>query len=452
MAKKIFVLRTNSLVSKEGSTLCFDSDNEVVIPFPVLDELEKLTQEFSAKGKNARKVLEYISSFKISELMSPHGVIQSNGSRLRLVKEDSNILIPLDGLKPFDLKCLQIVKKLASENPKTSVILVTKNAALRIKANSIGIKAQNFKDDLFPTLEEQYTGRIECQTSDEKLNSFFKTGEMKLEAIYKYKNIEWYPNMFLVITSPSGGSAVARFDGKKIVKLNHISCHPYGITPKNVGQKMMLEALMESPETAPIVIIKGGAGTGKTYQSLASALQQTSETPQVYSQILVSSPVQTVGQERIGFLPGDIEEKFNPHLGGITDNIRLLLKGGNKDDKTPMRYQENGDYFFERGIMQVQPIGFLRGRTIVNTFFIIDETQNIDPEDIKSIVSRSGQGCKMVFLGDPTQIDNPALNERFNGLVYLTEKMKNSNLAWQITLKDEESVRSEVARLAARIL
>lgn len=449
MAKKIFVLRTHSLVSKENSTLCFDSDNEVVIPFPILDELEKISQEFSAKGVNARKILEYLSSFKISELTSDKGVIQLNGSTLRLVKEKPDEKIELSNLKPLDLKCLQIVKFLMNENKKTPVILVTKNAALRIKANSIGIKAQSFKDDLYPTLKEQYTGRIECKTNDIKLEHFYKNGFMPTKDIISSNQIEWVTNMFLLIKSPTS-SAIGRYDGKNIVKLNYQDYHPYGITPKNIGQKMIVEALMESTERAPLVIIKGGAGTGKTYQSLAVALEQTLlASPKVYSQILVSSPTQTVGQERLGFLPGEIEDKFNPHLGGIMDNVKILCQSRKIDNKNSKHTQKS---LFDNGTIQVQPIGFLRGRTIVNSFFIIDETQNISPDDIKSIVTRIGEGSKFIFLGDPTQIDNPLLNERYNGLVYLSERMKNNPLAWQITLTEEESVRSKLAKEASKIL
>lgn len=448
MGRKIFILKAETLVAKANCTLCFDSDNDVVIPFPVLDELESLSHQYNEKGRNAKNLLDYLSSFKIHELVGK-GVIQKNGSTLRLIKEDLKVDIPLSGLKPIDYKCLQIAKKLKDEENKP-VILVSKNTTLRLKANSIGIKAQNFKDDVYPNLEDQYKGRIECTSS--KLDSFFKNGFIKVKDIHNYSKYEWMPNMFLTITSPDGKqSAIARYDAdkKQIAKLNHMDYHPYGITAKNAGQKMMLEALLEGPDTAPIVIIKGGAGTGKTYQTLAVALENTIEQPRVYSQILVSSPVQTVGQERIGFLPGDIEEKFDPHLGGLTDNLKLLMKDS-ASDKSKLKMTR--DYLFDMANVNVQPIGFLRGRTIVDTFYIIDETQNIDPDDIKSIVTRAGQGSKFVFLGDPTQIDNPNLNETYNGLVYLSEKMKDNSLAWQITLNDDESVRSVLAKIAAKIL
>ena len=463
MAKKIFILRTNSLVSSENSTLRFDGDNEIVIPFPIIDELEKLTHSYTQKGKIARKLLEYLDSFKMDKLLSEEGVIQKNGSTLRIENGYRDVEIPLDNLNYLDRRCLQIAKGIQEKNKKTSVILVSKNASLRLKAKSIGIKAQNFKDDIFPDLREQYKGRIECETSQKKLDDFYKTGSLDVKDIYKYSNYVWMPNLFLTIRAfDTGNSALARYDGKRIVKLIYSDYHPFGITAQNSGQVMMLEALLQSPSVAPLVVIMGGAGTGKTFQALAVALDRTIEIDSIYNQILIASPIETVGQERIGYLPGNIDEKLGPHLSGVKDNLRYLINGSfKKDDRkeyNPVEDRKNnkegnpvesGQYFFETGKIQIQPIGFLRGRTIPNSIFIIDETQNIEPDDIKTIVSRAGENSKFVFLGDPTQIDNPNLNERFNGLVYLSEKMKDSPLAWQVTLKDSESVRSELAFLAA---
>ena len=145
-----------------------------------------------------------------------------------------------------------------------------------------------------------------------------------------------------------------------------------------------------------------------------------------------------------------MKEKVSPYLGGIYDNLSILINGTKKNEKGEKL--ENGEYLFEKGVIQVQPIGFLRGRTITNSIFIIDETQNIDPGDIKSIVTRAAVGSKFIFLGDPTQVDNPKLNERYNGLVYLSEKMKGNPLCWQVSLKNEESVRSELSTIASKIL
>ena len=209
-----------------------------------------------------------------------------------------------------------------------------------------------------------------------------------------------------------------------------------------------MECLMTDCEKAPLVIAKGGAGTGKTFCSLAAALE--GQEAGTYSRILVGTPSETVGNEKLGYLPGDMKEKVSPYLGGIYDNLSILINGTKKNEKGEKL--ENGEYLFEKGVIQVQPIGFLRGRTITNSIFIIDETQNIDPGDIKSIVTRAAVGSKFIFLGDPTQVDNPKLNERYNGLVYLSEKMKGNPLCWQVSLKNEESVRSELSTIASKIL
>ena len=211
----------------------------------------------------------------------------------------------------------------------------------------------------------------------------------------------------------------------------------------------MIEGLLD--DDCPLVIIKGNAGTGKTFCTMAVGLENTVNNDK-YSRILVTRSV--TATEQYGFLPGDIEEKLSPYLAGIKDNLSILCNS-DKDKKSGYGEKpssENGAYFFEKGYVQIQAIGFLRGRSIVGTYFIIDETQNIEPDTIKSIVTRAAEGSKFIFLGDPTQIDNPNLTERYNGLVYLSEKMKGNPMCTQITLYDEESVRSKLAKEAAKIL
>ena len=306
---------------------------------------------------------------------------------------------------------------------------------------------------------KKYTYRIKCYTRTVDIITFYNKSFFEKNCIIDYEKYKWHPNLFLEIKAIDGNdSALARYDASqnRIVKLNYENYFPYSQVPKNVGQKMTIEALLEKSDKAPLVIIKGCAGTGKTFQTLAVALEKTLEQHSEYNQILITSPTETVGQENLGFLPGDIEEKYNPHLGGIRDNLRILLsskKDSSGKEKNSSKTAENKvNALFSKGIIQIQPIGFLRGRTIVDTIFIIDETQNIDPHDIKSIVSRAGKGSKFVFLGDPSQIDNPHLNENYNGLVYISEKMKGNDLAWQVTLTESESVRSDLAKLATIIL
>lgn len=486
--KKVFILGIQSLTSSEDSTLRFGSDNKIIIPFPEgIDELHKISTNFTEKGRIAKKVLDYFSTFRITDLLSEAGVRQKNGSMLKFENGYRDVEVPkaIGELSYFNKRRIQIALGIKKEKSKDfPVIIISKSSAFRMKVQSIGIKAQPFKDDIFPALEDQYKGRINCKVSEERLTLFNIRGYLEPRDIIKHNEIEWLPNLFLTI-SPlvnSQNTILARFDGEKIVPLKFSESHPYGISAKKAGQHMALEALLRSPDEAPIVIIKGGAGTGKTILSMACALQKTMEpNDKIYSQILVTTPTETLREENLGYLPGALEQKFDPYLGGIMDNLTLLL--GKKNAKKEKKQQnnkakiskhnlgsdadddkggfldspvntakENARMLIDQGVIVLQLIGHLRGRSIVDTVFIIDEAQNIEPSVIKSIVTRAGEGSKFIFLGDPTQIDNPELNERYNGLVYLSEKMKGNPLCWQVTLDDEESVRSKLAYIAAKIL
>lgn len=480
--KKNFILGIQALTSSADSTLRFGNDNKIIIPFPEgVDELQKVSEQFSEKGRIAKRLLEYFSSFRISELLKEDGVTQKNGSVLKFEAgfREIEVTARVGKVSAFDKRKLQIAIGMKQRDKKAQVVIISKNSGFRMKAESVGVKAQPFKEEIFPTLEEQYKGRVKCETSAQKIEAFAQNGYLLPKDIFKAKDIEWVPNLFLSISTKTDNHPVlARFDGEKILPLRFAECYPYNIRAKKLGQHFALEALMTSAEEAPIVIIKGGAGTGKTIVSLAAALQQTIENDRVYSQILVTTPIETLREENLGYLPGALEQKFDPYLGGIMDNLTILLgnkrskkrkektstytKKGNlgsdaDDDKGGMNDphnipRENARLLIDQGVIVLQLIGHLRGRSITDTFFIIDEAQNIEPSVVKSIVTRAGEGSKFVFLGDPTQIDNPELNERFNGLVYLSEKMKGNPMCWQVTLEDEESVRSKLAYIAAKIL
>ncbi len=447
--RKIFVLRPGSLLSSEDSTLRFGGDNTIVIPMAVIEELQHFRGK-PEKQKIARRILEYLESFDAKSL-NQEGVCQKNGSLLRVVGNYADIEVDIEGITLLDKRCFQVCRGLKRDNPEVEVILVSKNPALRIKAKILGIEAENFRDDLFPALSEQYTGRIEVGLTSEAIDYFYNEKYLPIERVLNYKDIDWVTNMF-VIGKPENSrqSLFGRFDGKKIVPMQHNTNYPAGVIPKNVGQKMLMECLLTDWQEAPLVIAKGGAGTGKTFCSLAVGLEELDKNG-AYEKILVASPFETIGQERMGYLPGDIRDKATPYLGGIRDNLSILRgsKSGGYGKKDGLTIKENGEYYLDSEQIQIQPIGFLRGRTIVNTLFIIDETQNIDPSDIKSIVTRAAQGSKFVFLGDPSQVDNPKLDEHYNGLVYLSEKMKGDPLCWQVTLDETESVRGDLARVAA---
>lgn len=442
--KKTFVLNPHAVLSSSESLLKFGEDNEVVVPMCVLERIQKEKHKYSfGKRKVAKDILNYINTF--GKDISEEGVIQENGSRLVVATNYHEIKINVDGIDEYDKRALQVVKDLQAEGK--NVVFITNNIVLQIKAKLIGIHAESFRDELYPVLAEQYKARETCYVSNSTIDTLFKVGKVSTTDIYDFENYEFVNNMFVILKSEEK-SAIGKVKQDKIVKLEYINGNIYGIKPKNVGQKFMLEGLMSD---APLVIIKGDAGTGKTFCSLAAALQQYDEG--MFKQILVARPIQTVANEKIGYLPGDIDDKIGPYLGGIKDNLSELLKSNkSKGEDDDDAFKETGDYFFERGIIRIQPIGYIRGRTITDTFLIFDETQNIEPEDIKTIVSRMGEGSKLVFLGDPTQVDNPKLNERYNGLVYLSERMKGQKLVYQVTLEEDESVRSELAKLAIKVL
>ena len=446
---KVFVLRTHALLSSQGSTLKFGDDNIIVIPLAVVDELRNLKHESFEKGRIARDLLEYLNSFPVDKLMSKDGVKQENGSILRISKNFNNISVEIEGLTNPEKRTLQTCLGIMQEEKK-KVILVTNNLSLQLKAKSLGINAESFKDEIFPRLSEQYKGREVVYTTDAGIDFFYKEGYINEKDIFDYQKIEFISNKFFVLQSVNK-SALGVCKNGRIVKLKHQDSSPYGIKAKNVGQKFLIEALLD--DDCPLVVVKGNAGTGKTFCTLAAGLEETEENKK-YSRILVTRSV--TATEQYGFLPGDIEAKLSPYLAGIKDNLAILLHGSDKK-KRENRVNgndayEDGTYFFEKGIVQIQAIGFLRGRSIVDTYFIIDETQNIDPDTIKSIVTRAAEGSKFIFLGDPTQIDNPNLTERYNGLVYLSEKMKGQTICSQVSMAEDESVRSILAREAAKIL
>ena len=442
---KIFVLRTHALLSSRGSTMRFDDDNEVAIPLAVVDELRDLKSGSVEKAKISKELLEYLNSFPTSKLMG-EGVRQENGSILRVITKANDEKIEIEGISDSEKKTLQVCKKLAKGSKE--VVLVTNNLSLQLKAKSIGIRAESLKDEIFPKLSEQYTGRITVYVSNEIIDKLNKDGRISCESICEFSENKFIQNQFVILKS-EGKSSLGIVKENDIKKIKDRSYYPYGIKPKNVGQKFMIEALLD--DQCPLVVIKGNAGTGKTFCTLAVGLEETIENHR-YSRILVTRSV--TASEQYGFLPGDIEEKLSPYLAGIKDNLSILLSSGKKSKERNKSSDntENGEYFFEKGIVQIQAIGFLRGRSIVDTFFIIDETQNIEPDTIKSIVTRAAEGSKFIFLGDTTQIDNPNLNERYNGLTYISEKMKGNSMCIQVSLEEGESVRSELAKQAAQIL
>lgn len=443
---KTFVLRPNALLASANITQRFGNDNIVVIPMAVIDEVSSMKGLSIEKERIRREIMEYLRSFNYNELIES-GVKQSNGSLLKIAKnfrsEDIGELKREPSVTEYQKRTLKVCVGLKKQGQY--VVLVTNNPCLQMRAEGLGIKAESFRDETFPRLAEQYTGRLSVTVNKELFDTFFSQEYLDIEQISELNNVTLFENEFILLQCATDKSkGYGKVSGKRIVQIFMHERIPYGVRPKNDGQRFLINALYDE---TPLVVVKGNAGTGKTFCTLAVALDEIEHNK--YSRILATRKADF---SAIGYLPGEVEDKMAPYLAGIKDNLSILINGKERKSKEEDKFTENGQYFFEKRMIQIQAIELLRGRSIVDTLFIIDETQNIEPDLIKTIVTRAGEGSKFVFLGDPTQIDNPNLNERYNGLVYLSEKMKGSQDCIEITLYDDESVRSRLARNAAKIL
>ena len=330
---------------------------------------------------------------------------------------------------------------------------MTKDLVLRLKAQILGIEAQDFSTEQVIEEEGQYSGRQICYVAEDKFKEFKKKG-IRLKELYLSDEDgnkiqpEFTENEFIILKADQSvkKTHLGRVEGKKVVPLEYRKSQPYGIKPRNAGQYFLQEALMKSAEKAPLVIVKGMAGTAKTFYSLAVGLEKVLNNPTgEYRRILICRPNAQFDQD-IGFLPGDEQEKISPLMRPIVDNLEQLI-----DSDEEERYQDEQELqgkieeIFARGLIQTEAMNFIRGRSFVKTYLIIDEAQNMTPNQVKGIITRAGKGTKIILLGDPNQIDRLFLDERTNGLSYASEYMKGSPLCYQITMSVEECERSELA-------
>ena len=406
---KIFVVRVNSLLSSADSTLRLGSDNEVVIPLAVIDELQNYRGK-PEKKKIADSILEYLEGFEIDKLFN-EGVRQANGSILKIAKNYHNIHIEdMEGITDIDKRIFQVCIGLQKEHADKKVVLVSKKNVIRIKARALGINAEDFRDDLFPSPAEQYQGRVSIETTSKAIDNFFQEKYMPISQVISDSRIEWVQNMFVEGRAiDSNQSFLGRYDGKKIVPLVFgPNSYPYGITAKNAGQRMLMECLLMDWKTAPLVIAKGGAGTGKTY--LAVALAALAFKNKEVEKIILTRPAVEAG-EKLGFLPGDLGAKVDPYLRPLYDALQEMFG------------LETFNRLTEKGAIEIAPLAYMRGRTLSNAFIILDEAQNATREQMKMFLTRMGEGSKIVVTGDVTQIDLP--RDTMSGLIHAAKILEN---------------------------
>lgn len=458
---KIYIVDSSVLKSDEDCLQSLGAENTKIVPEASLYDLEKDIARGGLEGEVAKRIAFYINSLRTRGSLKD-GVLQDDGSKLIVEINHKDAKIPESwATNRVDERVLQVCLGVKSENPDKEVILLSKNPILQTRAHLVGINAQNYHNGIMPELKNQYRGRCDLLAKTNDIQRFLKDGYLSFDKVrFQEETIEretLYVNEYCVISDGLGWSESGRFDGEKIVPLHNVPTHGYlcdnfNIMAKNIGQKFAWESLVESYETAPLALIKGPAGTAKTFLALAAGI--TAVEKGEYEAVLVSRcMIET--SDGMGYLPGDKDLKMDPYLGCFRDNLSDLIYNSkiSKDEKITRKEREDTvQEYFDRGIVYAEPINFLRGRSIRNTYIIIDEAQNLTRPLANLIVTRAGIGTKIVFLGDCQQVDRPMYNERDNGLSYMAEKFKGQDWCWQLATSNEESVRSRLAKESSNMI
>lgn len=435
---KNYVLDTNVLLHDPQSLLRF-KQNHVLIPIEVIEEIDRFKRERTELGQNARTVSRMLDGLRQQGRLS-EGVPLPNGGNLRIIFQDASVP---NGAAPFsdhsvDSRIVALALAVKRNDPSLPTILVTKDINLRIKADTLGLAAEDFENDRVQ-IEDLYTGITERTVPSETLASFRAEGEMPLP-----EGETHHPNEYCTLLDAGGSRkpVLSKVDaeGKKLVAILDTREGVWGIKPRNREQYFALDALLD--DRVKLVTLMGKAGTGKTLLALAAGLKRTVQDRE-FRRLVVARPTISMGKE-LGFLPGSLEEKLAPWMQPIHDALELLgdLNMGNGHGRS--------QDLLRSGSIVVEALSYIRGRSIAHQFMIIDEAQNLTPLEVKTILTRVGQGTKIVFTGDPYQIDNPYVDSASNGFNSIISKFRPEAIAAHVELQKGE--RSELAELAANIL
>ncbi len=440
MARKNFVLDTNVLLHDPRSIYSFD-DNTVIIPIYVIEELDQFKKDMSELGRNARQVARYLDAHR-NEGTLAEGVPLPNGGLLKVAFVEHDLPKSMADGGLMDNRILAVAIETKQRDPGTWTIFITKDTNLRIRADALGLLAQDYEPERVE-ISELYTGFAEVGVEADVINQLYKPG-----ADVAFDGIDaLVPNQFVLLKDSANPShtAMGRFDGekKKVVPLfRQVKDGVWGVRPRNMEQSFLLDLLYN--DEIKLVTIVGKAGTGKTLLAIAAGLQKVTEESS-YQKLLVSRPIFPLGRD-IGYLPGDVEQKLNPWMQPIFDNVEYLLNLSRSDKKAGRGYHE----LMDLGIVEIEPLTYIRGRSIPNQFIIVDEAQNLTPHEVKTIITRVGDNTKIVLTGDPFQIDNPYVDSTNNGLVHVVNRFKNQKIAGHIVMSKGE--RSALAELATNLL
>lgn len=413
------------------------SQADIFIPFSVIEEIDRFKRDLGENGRNARQFSRFVDVLRDQGPLAEGVLLEKSQSYVHISMDmDFKGVVGLDFHKA-DNRILTTALALQHEFPQASVELVSKDINLRIKADVFGINAKDY-DPENTQFEDMYTGLKELDVDPEIIDRFYREKSVDLEGEHKL-----HANQYVIMKDRSNPnhSAIGRYSQKneKVVPLISPTESIWGIYPRNVEQSFALDCLLN--DEILFVSLVGKAGTGKTLMALAAGLHKTLDEGK-YKRLLVSRPIFPMGRD-IGYLPGDVEQKLNPWMQPIFDNVEFLMGA---DKKAAGRAQE----LINQGMLNIEPLTYIRGRSIPNQFLIVDESQNLTPHEIKTIVTRAGQGTKIVLTGDCYQIDNPYVDSANSGLTYSVERFKGQKISAHVSLSKGE--RSELAELAANIL
>jgi len=440
MAKKIYVLDTSVYLTDANAIFTYGT-NDIVIPLKVLEEIDNHKKRQDSVGSNARRIIRILDSLREKGSLYK-GVRIAKGKGILLAKASDKSVLPKDfDFNIPDNEIISIALNERKRNLNRKVIMVSRDINMRVKCDALGLLCKDYiTNQVVKDTEALYKGFRTHLVDNEFIDQFY-SGEM----VYLEKDrIKFYPNEYIMLVSNSNEkkTALARFSSytEPLKQINgQFKKGIWGVKPRNKEQNFALDLLID-PDI-PIVTLVGKAGSGKTLMAIAAGLAQVVEESEIsrYKRLIVSRPIQPMGKD-IGYLPGSMEEKMSPWLMPIQDNLRFLM--GN-DKETLKMYTENGT-------IEIEALTYIRGRSIANSFIIIDEAQNLSAHELKTILTRVGENTKIVLTGDIEQIDNIYVDETSNGLTYAIEKFKSYDLSGHITLIKGE--RSNVATLAAKIL
>lgn len=434
---KNYILDTNVLLHDPESLLNFQ-ENNVLVPIEVIEEIDRFKRESSDRGQNARAVSRMLDGLRAQGRLS-EGVTLPTGGRLRIMFHGRNGNGHLTiGTNTVDGQIVALARDVQQAQPEIPAILVTKDINLRVKADALGLQAEDYESD-HVRIQDLYTGTFELTLSPSEVAAFRARNTLELPG-----STSRAPNEYCTLKEEGAPkrAVLARVDasGRCLVPILDVREGIWGIKARNREQHFALDALLD--DRIKLVTLMGKAGTGKTLLAMAAGLKKA-VADREYRRLVVARPTISMGKE-LGFLPGSLEEKLDPWMQPIHDALEML------SDLNMGHEHRRATELMRSGTIVVEALSYIRGRSIANQFMVIDEAQNLTPLEVKTIVTRVGHGTKIVFTGDPYQIDNPYVDSASNGFNYVVSKFRQQVIAAHIELQKGE--RSELAELAANVL